>query len=142
MVIMHATDDEPMFGLTRTDRHFGSCALYTLGALLCLCFSFSAHSDALSKVSTDNGFSSLYKPEAESRSSPHRAPAKSAVAPQFSIRGAIRDKHSPTHPAKLLSERFTGLSLSSPYSPLNNLADVRSLILLSPLQDRAPPRFA
>src|SRR5262245_46436699 len=129
-----------MMGLTYTDRHFGSCALYTLGALLCLCFSFGFHSDALSKVSTDNGFSSPHKPE--SRSSPHRAPAKSTVAPQFSVRGAMRDKHSPTHPANLLSARFTGLSLSSSYSPLNNLADVRSLILLSPLQDRAPPRFA
>src|SRR4030095_16358853 len=131
-----------MLGLTHPERPFGSCALYTLGALLCLCFSFSVHSDAFSKVSTDNGFSSLDKPEPESRSSTHRAPAKSAVAPQFSVRRAIRDKHSPPHPATLLSARYTRLSLSSSYSPLNRLADVRSLILLSPLQNRAPPRLA
>jgi hypothetical protein len=61
---------------------------------------------------------------------------------RFSIRGATRDEHSPTHPSNLPPEPFTGTSLSSSYSPLNNLADVRSLIFLSPIQDRAPPHFA
>jgi hypothetical protein len=128
--------------LTHTNRHFSSCAIYVLGALLCLYFSFGAHSDTLSKSSTRVGLSSPYTPETESTGYPHRGLAKPAVAPQFTIRGAIRDKHSPPHPANLLSERYSALSLSSSYSPLNNLADVRSLIFLSPLQDRAPPRFA
>src|SRR5215813_8711204 len=128
--------------LTHTNRHFSPYALVVLGALLCLCFSLIARSDALSVASIRNGFSGPNKPETGSTGSPNRGTAKSAVATQFNIRGAMCDKHSPPHPANVPSERFSGLSLSPSYSALNNLADVRSLIFLSPIQDRAPPRFA
>lgn len=61
---------------------------------------------------------------------------------QGSIRGTVRAKQAPLHPANLPPERFIGLSLSSSYSPLNNFADIHSLIFLLPIQDRAPPHFA
>src|SRR5262245_11123191 len=93
--------------------------------------------------SSENGFSSPHEPEKESTSPPDRGSAKPIVAPaQFSIRVAMRDKHSPAHPSNLPPEPFTRPALSSSYSPPNNLADIRSRIFLSPLQDRAPPRFA
>ena len=129
--------------LTRTNRRFRSYAPYALGALLCLCFSLGAHSHESSKASSDNGISSLHEPEKESTSSPNRGAAKSLVMEtQVSLRGAMRDKNSPTHTSNLPPESFTGPALSSSFSPPNNLADVRSLIFHLPLQDRAPPLFA
>lgn len=127
----------------RTNRRFNSCAPFALGALLCLCFSLIVQSYAPSKASSENGFSSLHKPEKESTSSPHRGSAKSIVVKaQCSIRGATRDKHSPLYPANIPPARMPGLSLNSSQAPLNNFPDIRSLIFLSPLQDRAPPCFA
>jgi hypothetical protein len=129
--------------LTQTNRLFRSYAPYALGALLCLYFSLGAHSHESSKASSDKGISSLHEPEKESTSSPNRGAAKSVVMEtQVSIRGAMRDKNSPTHPSNLPPELLTWPSLVSSNSPPNNLADVRSLIFLSPVQDRAPPRFA
>src|SRR5262245_19942984 len=129
--------------LTQTNRQFRSYAPYALGGLLCLCFSLGLHSHKSSIISSENGFSSPHEPGKESTSPPNRGPAKPAVAPaQFSIRVAMRDKHSPTQPSNLPPEPFTRPALRSSYSPPNNLADIRSSIFLSPIQDRAPPRFA
>lgn len=143
MVIMRAIDDELMMGLTQTERLLRSCALSALGALFCLCFSLGAHSDASLKAALKHGFSGLHKSETRSTDSPPWEPAKSiAVKVQGAIPGAMRAKHLPPHPANLPPERFTGVSFNSSYSRLNNIADIRSRIFLSPLQDRAPPRFA
>jgi hypothetical protein len=141
VVIMQATDDAPMMRLTRTERLFRSCAPYALGAALYLCFSLIAHPGASSKAASMHGFSGAHKTETQSTESPPWEPAKSiAVKTLVAIRGAIRAKHSPP-PASLPLERFTKLFLNSSYSPLNSLADIRSLILISPLQSRAPPHF-
>src|SRR5262245_66596549 len=126
--------------LTRTNRWFRSCAPYALGGLICLCFSPGLHSHKSSRACSDNDFSSPHEPEKESTSPPNRGPAKPIVAPaQFSIRGAMRDKHSPMHPSNLPPEPFTRPALSSSYSPPNNLADIRSRIFLSPLPYPSPP---
>jgi hypothetical protein len=139
---MQATDSAPMMRLTWTERFFRSCAPYALGALICLCFSLIAHYCASSKAGSTHGFSIAHKPETQSTDSPPWDPAKSiAVKSLVAIRGAVRAKHSPPHSADLPPERFVGLSLKSSYSPHNNLADIRSLIFVSPLQGRAPPHF-
>jgi hypothetical protein len=132
-----------MMNFIRASKCFTPSVLYILGALLCLCFSLGVHIRKSSKAFSENSFSSLHKSEKESTGSPRRGAAESIVAPaQFTIRGATRDKQSPSHPSDLPPAPFTRLLLSSSYSPLNNFADVRSLIFLSPIQDRAPPRFA
>jgi hypothetical protein len=131
-----------MMILTQTERLFRSCAPYALGALFCLCLSLIAHPGASSKAHSTHGFSSAHKPETQSTDTPPWDPAKSiAVKSLVAIRGAIRAKHSPPHPASLPPERFMGLSLKSSDSPHNNFADIRSLIFVSPLQGRAPPHF-
>jgi hypothetical protein len=129
--------------LTQTTRRFRSYATYALGALLCLCFSLGVHPHKSSNACSEKGFSGLHEPKRESTSSPNRGSAKSIITPaRFSIRGATRDEHSLAHPSNLPPEPITRPALSSSYSTPNNLADLRSLIFLSPLQDRAPPRFA
>src|SRR5215813_14134100 len=120
-----------MMKLALTNRRFNFSALLALGALLYLCIALGSHSDASSKVPTKNRLAGPHKSETESSSSPPRGSAKSVVVKaQVSIGGMTRAKHSPTHPANLPPELFTGLSLSSTYSPPNDLADVRSLIWL------------
>src|SRR5262245_20378637 len=138
---MHATEDEPMMKLTRTNRPFSSHALYALGALLCLCISLGVYSFTATSVS--NVFSGSPELETEATSSPHREPGKSTVLEaEVHIRGAMRSKHSPPQTACLPPERFAGLYLYSAQAPSDNIADIRSLIFLSPLQNRAPPRIA
>src|SRR5262249_6432801 len=121
-----------MMKLALTNRRFNFSALLALGALLYLCIALGSYSDASSKASTKNRLSGPHKSETESSSSPPRGSAKSVVVKaQVSIGGMARAQHSPTHPApNLPPELFTGLSLSSTYSPPNDLADVRSLIWL------------
>jgi hypothetical protein len=164
VAIMHAHAPPRMMNFIRANKSFTPSALYALGALLCLCFSTGLHSHKSSKAFPENlrarvtsgaqASISLWmtepyareaaptRPEEDSSSFPRRGAAKSIIVEaQFSIRGAMRDKHSPAHPSNLPPEPFTRLSISSPSAPLNSLADVRSLIFLSPLQNRAPPRF-
>ena len=132
-----------MMNFIRANKYFTPSALYLLGALLCLCFSLGVHIRKPSKAFSESSFSSLKQSEKESTGSPRRGTAESIAAPaQFSLRGATRDKQSPSHPSDLPPAPFTRLFLSSPDAPLNNFADVRSLSFLSPIQDRAPPRFA
>jgi hypothetical protein len=139
---MRTLDEEPAMNFTRRNKYFTDSSLYVLGALLCLCFSLDAHSDASSKAFVKSGFSNSHNPYAESNISPTRWSARSVLAPHVSIRGAMRDKHSPLHPANIPPERMSGLSLNSSRTPLKDFADIRPLIFLSPLQDRAPPCFA
>jgi|SRR5215510_3004720 len=138
---MHATEDEPMMKLTRTNRPFSSHALYALGALLCICVSLGVYS--ITAASVNNDFSDSPELGTEATSSPDGEPGKPTMleAPVH-FRGAMRSKNSPPQPAYLPPERFAGLSLNSAQAPSNNIADIRSLIFLSPLQNRAPPRFA
>jgi hypothetical protein len=125
-----------------TNRRFNSPALYAFGALLCLCFSLGDHSEVSTKAFVKNGFSSSHNPDPESTISSPRWSARFVLAPHVSIRGAMRDKHSPLHPVNIPPERMSGLSINSSRTPLKDFADIRSLIFLSPLQDRAPPCFA
>jgi hypothetical protein len=165
VVIMRATAPGRMMNFIRSNKCFTPSALYVFGALLCLCFSPDLHSHKSSNAFSENPRARVTsgahasislrmtepyareaaptRPEKDSTNSPHREAAKSIIVEaQFSIRGAMRDKHSPAHPSNLPPEPFTRPSVSSSYAPLNSLADARSLIFLSPLQDRAPPRFA
>jgi hypothetical protein len=141
VVIMRTLDEVSAMNFIRAKKCFSFPALCAIGALLCLCFSLGAHSDATSKTSVESGFPGPHSLNTESTVPAPKWPAESVLAPQGSIRGAMRDKHSPPHPADVTPERMSGLFLKSSQAPLNNFADIRSLIFLSPLQDRAPPRF-
>jgi hypothetical protein len=125
-----------------TNKRFNSPALYAFAAILCLCFSLGAQFEVSTKACVKSGFSASQNPDAESSASPPRWPARSAMAPNVSISGAMRVKHSPLHPANIPPERMSGLSIESSLAQLKDFADIRSLIFLSPFQDRAPPRFA
>src|SRR5262249_38354908 len=135
-----------MMRVIHTARHFRSCAPLVLGALLCLCFSLSAHPDAPSKDSLMGAFPGSHIPDAESINSWPWGFTKSlpvgATNALFFTCGKVRAKQAPLHPAHLPPERFTGLSLGVTDSPMNKLVDVHSLLSFSPIQDRAPPRFA
>jgi hypothetical protein len=138
---MRAHDPDSTMNILRANKYFKSPALYAIGAILCLCVSPGVHADASSTALVKSGFSDTHNPDTESTISPPRWSARSVLAPHLSIRGATRDKHSSLHPANIPPERMSGLFLDSSRTPLNGFADTRSLIFLSPLQDRAPPRF-
>jgi hypothetical protein len=140
---MQEADDKPMMRSMRANKHFTSSALCGFGALICLCLSLGVYTHKPSKASSEDSFSSLHKRRRESTSSPHRGAAKSiAGTGRVSVHMAMRDKHSPLHPDCIPPNQISGLSLNSLLTPLNSFADIRSLIFLSPLQNRAPPHNA
>ncbi len=138
MVIIQATDEGLMIRLTYAYNRLRSRAMSAFGALLCLCFFLGAHQDGASKAASTQGFSGSHKPETQSiNSSPWESKKPIAVNAQAAIRVAICANHSPNLPP----ERFSGLSLSSLSSTLNNPTNLRSRIFVLPLHDRAPPHF-
>src|SRR5262249_61727714 len=115
---LRRASDELMMKLALANRRFSFSALLALGALLYLCFSLNAHSNASSKASIKNCLSGSHKPETESGSSPPRGSAKSILAKaQVSIRRTVRATHSPPHPATLPPQPFTWPSLGQKCFP-------------------------